>query len=121
MSKEPLTQRQNRAYDFIESYLDQHQKPPTLQEIGDALDISSTNGVYKLLRKLEKKGWIEREKLVHPIRGRDVQGITDLLQGWGFLVLIEVALNEVVGPVLALSEGLLAHNWRIETEEKGTD
>ena len=62
MSKEPLTQRQNRAYDFIEQYLDRHQKPPTLQEIGDALDIASTNGVYKLLGKLEKKGWIEREK-----------------------------------------------------------
>jgi len=62
MSKEPLTQRQNRAYDFIEDYLDRHRKPPTLQEIGDALGISSTNGVYKLLRKLEQKGWIEREK-----------------------------------------------------------
>ena len=62
MSKNPLTQRQNRAYDFIENYLDRNNKPPTLQEIGDALDISSTNGVYKLLRKLEKKGWIEREK-----------------------------------------------------------
>jgi repressor LexA len=62
MSKEPLTQRQNRAYDFIEDYLDRHRKPPTLQEIGDALGISSTNGVYKLLRKLEGKGWIEREK-----------------------------------------------------------
>jgi len=62
MTKDSLTQRQNRAYDFIEAYLDRHQKPPTLQEIGDALDISSTSGVYKLLRKLEQKGWIEREK-----------------------------------------------------------
>ena len=62
MSKEPLTQRQNRAYDFIEDYLHRNNRPPTLQEIGDALGISSTNGVYKLLRKLEKKGWIEREK-----------------------------------------------------------
>ena len=62
MSKDPLTQRQNRAYDFIEQYLSRHRKPPTLQEIGDALGISSTNGVYKLLQKLEQKGWIEREK-----------------------------------------------------------
>ena len=56
MSKDPLTQRQNRAYDFIEQYLSRHRKPPTLQEIGDALGISSTNGVYKLLQKL----WGER-------------------------------------------------------------
>jgi repressor LexA len=62
MSKDSLTQRQNRAYDFIEDYLDRNNRPPTLQEIGDALDIASTNGVYKLLRKLETKGWIEREK-----------------------------------------------------------
>ncbi len=62
MSKEPLTQRQNEAYDFIRNYIDQNNRPPTLQEIGDDLGISSTNGVYKLLRKLEKKGRIEREK-----------------------------------------------------------
>jgi repressor LexA len=62
MSKEPLTQRQNTAYDYIKDYLDRKNRPPTLQEIGDALDISSTNGVFKLLQTLEKKGWIEREK-----------------------------------------------------------
>jgi repressor LexA len=62
MSKDPLTQRQNQAYDFIEEYLDRNDRPPTMQEIGDALDISSTNAVYKLLGRLEKKGWIEREK-----------------------------------------------------------
>ncbi|MFB6271329.1 MAG: LexA family protein [Salinibacter sp.] len=62
MKKERLTQRQNEAYEFIRGYLDRDNKPPTLQEIGDALGISSTNGVYKLLRTLEEKGWIEREK-----------------------------------------------------------
>ncbi len=62
MKKERLTQRQNEAYEFIRGYLDRNRKPPTLQEIGDALGISSTNGVYKLLRTLEKKGWIERNK-----------------------------------------------------------
>ena len=72
MSKEPLTQRQNQAYDFIEQYLDRHRKPPTLQEIGDALDIASTNGVYKLLQKLEEKGWIEREK--HKARSIQLAG-----------------------------------------------
>ena len=62
MDTSPLTQRQNEAYEFIRGYMDQHRKPPTMAEIGDALGISSTNGVYKLLRALEKKGWIEREK-----------------------------------------------------------
>ncbi|MFB6247753.1 MAG: LexA family protein [Salinibacter sp.] len=62
MDTSPLTQRQNEAYEFIRGYMDQHRKPPTMAEIGDALGISSSNGVYKLLRALEKKGWIEREK-----------------------------------------------------------
>ena len=62
MSKEPLTQRQNQAYDFIEEYLDRNDRPPTIQEICDALGIASTNAGYKLLSRLEKKGWIEREK-----------------------------------------------------------
>jgi repressor LexA len=67
MAKDRLTQRQNEAYEFIRGYMDQHRKPPTMEEIGDALGIASTNGVYKLLRALERKGWIEREK--HAARG----------------------------------------------------
>ena len=62
LMKNRLTQRQNEAYEFIRGYLDRNRKPPTLKEIGEALGISSTNGVYKLLRTLEKKGWIERTK-----------------------------------------------------------
>lgn len=67
MEKDRLTQRQNEAYEFIRGYVDHHRKPPTLQEIGEALGIASTNGVYKLLQRLEEKGWIEREK--HAARG----------------------------------------------------
>lgn len=62
MPADRLTQRQNEAYEFIRTYIDREEKPPTMQEIGDALGIASTNAVYKLLRALEKKGYIEREK-----------------------------------------------------------
>lgn len=62
MPKDRLTQRQNDAYEFIRGFMDRHRKPPTMEEIGEALGIASTNGVYKLLQALEKKGWIEREK-----------------------------------------------------------
>lgn len=67
MKKQRLTQRQNEAYEFIRGYLDRNRKPPTLSEIGTALGIASTNGVFKLLQALEQKGWIEREK--HKARG----------------------------------------------------
>lgn len=65
--KARLTERQNEAYEFVRAYLRRHSKPPTLKEIGGALGISSTNGVYKLLQALEKKGYIRREK--HAARG----------------------------------------------------
>lgn len=67
MARDRLTQRQNEAYEFIRGYIDRNRKPPTMREIGDALGIASTNGVYKLLQTLETKGWIEREK--HAARG----------------------------------------------------
>jgi len=75
MVKGRLTQRQNEAYEFIRDYMDAHRKPPTLVEIGEALGISSTNGVYKLLQALESKGYIEREK--HAARGIELLDVED--------------------------------------------
>lgn len=62
-----LTERQNQAYEFIRSFMRKHRKPPTLTEIGTALGIRSTNGVFKLLQALEAKGYIVREQ--HAARG----------------------------------------------------
>jgi repressor LexA len=56
-----LTERQNEAFEFIRRFMRTERKPPTLREIGDALGIRSTNGVSKLVRTLEKKGYLERE------------------------------------------------------------
>lgn len=65
--KTRLTERQNEAYEFIRAYMRHHRKPPTLKEIGQALGIRSSNGVFKLLTALEAKGYIEREQ--HAARG----------------------------------------------------
>ncbi len=53
-----LTERQNQVYEYLRAYMRTHRKPPTLQEVGRALAIGSTNGVHKLLRALEDKGYI---------------------------------------------------------------
>jgi repressor LexA len=65
--KKQLTQRQDEAYEFIRAYLRDYRKPPTLQEIGDELKISSSNAIYKILEALKEKGYIKREK--HTARG----------------------------------------------------
>lgn len=67
-----LTQRRNQAYEFIRSFVRKRGKPPTLEEIGQALSIRSMNGVHKHLVALEKKGYIRR--LPNEARGIELVG-----------------------------------------------
>ena len=53
--KTPLAERLNQAYEFIRSFMRTYRKPPTLREIGDALEIRSVNAVSKLLAALRRK------------------------------------------------------------------
>lgn len=68
--KPRLTARQNEAYEFIRSYMRAERKPPTLKEIGASLGIRSPNGVFKLLKALEAKGYVRRQE--HAARGLDL-------------------------------------------------
>jgi repressor LexA len=60
--KETLTESQSRVYEFLRDHIQSESRPPTVREIGDALGISSTNGVRDALLILERKGYIRREK-----------------------------------------------------------
>jgi repressor LexA len=59
-----LSRRQERMLDFIRRFVNEHQFPPTIREIGEAVDISSTSVVNYNLNALEKKGMIERDRNV---------------------------------------------------------
>lgn len=56
-----LTARQREALNFIINHIAQRGFPPSIREIGAALDISSLRGVTVHLDALERKGWIKRE------------------------------------------------------------
>ncbi len=56
----PLTERQQQVLDFIEHVVTTTGFPPSIRQIGEALHISSTNGVRAHLKALEKKGYIHR-------------------------------------------------------------
>lgn len=56
----PLTERQQQMLDFIEHVVTTTGFPPSIRQIGEALHISSTNGVRSHLKALEKKGYIQR-------------------------------------------------------------
>ena len=60
MSKS-VTPRQRQVLGFVAESLRARGGPPTLRELGEALGISSTNGVNDHLRFLAKKGCITRE------------------------------------------------------------
>ena len=63
----PLTARQKQALEFIVRAVREMGCPPTIREMGDALGISSTNGVRYLLGVLAQKGYIRRRP--HVSRG----------------------------------------------------
>jgi repressor LexA len=56
-----LTDRQLEVLRFIARQLDEAGYPPTIREIGEALDIRSTNGVNDHLKALERKGYVSRD------------------------------------------------------------
>ena len=55
-----LTERQNQVFEFLRDFIRRNGKPPTIKEIGERIGVRSTNGVYKMLVALEKKGYITR-------------------------------------------------------------
>lgn len=59
---QPLTARQTEIYNFIVNRIGASGCPPTMAEIGKHLGIKSTNGITDHLLRLERKGWIVREK-----------------------------------------------------------
>lgn len=58
---ENLTKRQNEILDYIKKYTVSHGFPPTIREIGKALDLSSPATIHAHLANLEQKGFIRKQ------------------------------------------------------------
>jgi repressor LexA len=56
-----LSPRQKDVLDFISARITQRGIPPTYREIGDAIGISSTNGVADHIKALVRKGYVRKE------------------------------------------------------------
>jgi repressor LexA len=61
-----LTDRQLEVLRFVARQIEECGYPPTIREIGEALDIRSTNGVNDHLKALERKGYLTRD----PVKSR---------------------------------------------------
>lgn len=77
---EELTDRQREILTFILKETENRGFPPTIREIGEEMDIRSTNGVNDHLKALERKGYLLRgeqqsRSLVPTKRARLVLGV----------------------------------------------
>jgi repressor LexA len=84
-----LTDRQLEVLRFIAEQIEERGYPPTIREIGEALDIRSTNGVNDHLKALEKKGYLQRD----PVKSRAVMPTERARE----------VLGEVMGKVIPLA------------------
>lgn len=57
-----LTKRQEEALNYIKEYMVSHGYPPTVRELGKALNVTSPATSYALIMSLEKKGFIKRQE-----------------------------------------------------------
>src|SRR5207244_1210053 len=55
-----ITARQRRVFDYVSHYVDAHQEPPTIAEIGKQFGMSSSASVHQVLSILEREGVIRR-------------------------------------------------------------
>jgi repressor LexA len=77
---EELTERQKEILSYILKTSEERGFPPTIREIGEEMDIRSTNGVNDHLKALERKGYLTRgeqqsRSLVPTKRARLILGV----------------------------------------------
>lgn len=63
MEKE-LSHRQRQILDYIMQHIETHGYPPTVREIGEAVNLSSSSTVHAHLRNLEEAGHIKRDAVL---------------------------------------------------------
>lgn len=59
-----LSERQRKILEFIDNFLTQNGYPPTIRDIGKAVEIGSTSVVNYNLNKLVREGYLERSPKV---------------------------------------------------------
>src|SRR6185369_8115840 len=59
-----IGERHQKILDFIASYQREHKHPPSIREIGEPCDLSSTSVVNYYLDQLEKSGHLERDRKI---------------------------------------------------------
>lgn len=100
-SKTALSERQTRILNYIISEVEDHGYPPSVREIGFAVDLKSSSTVHNHLNQIERKGYIVRD----PAKPRAIM-ILKRANGTPYNSVAEPEIEEMVelpvyGPVAA--------------------
>jgi repressor LexA len=110
-----LSERQRRILDFIKSFSLESGYPPTIREIGEATDISSTSVVNYNLNALQKAGYIKRDRTVS--RGIRLTDTLEELRAAADLIQVPLWGRIVAGDPIPVPEG----DFAVETIELTRD
>ena len=55
-----LTRKQSELLTYLSDHMQQHDVPPSFDEMRDALGLASKSGVHRLVSGLEERGYIRR-------------------------------------------------------------
>jgi repressor LexA len=64
MAKQKPSLRQKQILEYISHHVERHGYPPTVREIGTAVNLSSSSTVHAHLKALEEQGQIKREAVL---------------------------------------------------------
>ena len=62
--QKPISTRQKQILNYIQHHMDAHGYPPTVREIGTAVNLSSSSTVHAHLKTLQEQGHIERDAVL---------------------------------------------------------
>lgn len=104
MSPVTLYKRQKEILEYISQYIQKNSTSPTLQEIADAMDLSSLATVHEHLQALVKKGIIKRFE--GAVRGIEIidQTLSTALQGIELPIVGYIAAGQPIDAIENSSE-----------------
>ena len=93
-----LTRKQSELLTYLSDHMQQHDVPPSFDEMRDALGLASKSGVHRLVSGLEERGYIRR--LANRARAIELLKPITAAAGGGVARAVETASNLVSLPIL---------------------
>ena len=93
-----LTRKQSELLTYLSDHMQQHNVPPSFDEMRDALGLASKSGVHRLVSGLEERGYIRR--LANRARAIEILKPVSAAAGGVVTRAVETASNLVSLPLL---------------------